>query len=106
MAAHQRIGRAPALLAGGALDAARLLEGDADLTVRSPDHTAGQDLAPREPELEALGHPETALHFERRRLLGQPPHDAIDRGLAEIEEDLPSKQRPFRDQMGHSQPPA
>ncbi|MFK4386436.1 hypothetical protein ABIA40_005844 [Bradyrhizobium sp. USDA 223] len=105
LAAHQRVRRAFPLLAGCWLDAVRLFEGDAGLPIRSPDHAAGQDLAPREPELEALGYAEATLHLERRGLLGEPAYHAIDRRLAEIEEDLPSKERPFRNQAGHSQPP-
>ncbi|WP_249165016.1 hypothetical protein [Bradyrhizobium liaoningense] len=105
LAAHQRVGRAFPFLAGWSLDAAQLLAGDPDLTVGSPDHAAGQALAPRKPELESLGHADAALHLERCGFLGQPAHDAIDRRLAEVEEDLPSEERPFRDQAGHSQPP-
>ena len=105
LGAHQRIGRAILAITGRVLDGVRLLEGDPDLTVRSPNHPAAQDIMSLEPELEPVGNAEAALHLECRGLFGQPAHDAVDRRLAEIEEDFPTKERPFRDQTGHSRSP-
>jgi hypothetical protein len=105
LAAYRRVRASAVLVLGFRLDADSLFKDNPDLPVRSPDHAAGEYLPIGEPELEVLGHTETALHLERRALVGQPAYDAIDRRLAKIGDDFPCEERPFRNQAGHSQPP-